>query len=297
MEWLLFALVGYFFYALTNIISKNVVTKHISNIILYAFFVAMTGLIPLVLIPIYGLIIPDISILVISFIAGMLWVYALLPFYKALQNEEVSRLIPIWRFGPFFVLIFSFVLISEVLLPMDFLAFVLLLAGGILISMRKVSATFRLSKGFYLMLLSSIMFSLAHTITKFVYLNMAYTDGFVITRIGSVIAGLTLLCFISRKSFIESFRGLSNKVKFSLASYALFQFAGLALVNLAMSMGPVSLVTSVGGFQTLAVLIIAAIISIKFPYILREELDKRTVLQKIIAIILLLVGSSIIILS
>ncbi len=296
MEWLLFAMTGYFFYALTNIISKTVVTKHIRNIFIYTVIVSFFGLIPLCLIPFYGLTVPELPQLIISLVAGMLWIYALLPFYKALQIEEMSRVVPIWRFVPFFVLIFSFIFIGERLFPYDIAAFALLFLGGILISVKKLKENLTISKAFYWMLLSAFLFGITHTMEKYVFMNQSYLDGFILIRLGGFLAGVSILVLTGQRGdFFNSWRTINTKIKYAILGYGFLQFVGIAFINFAMSLGPVSLVTATGGFQTFFVLILAIILSHKLPHILKEEISKGIISQKIIAILLLILGAGIII--
>ncbi len=296
MEWIFFAMLGYFFYALTNFVSKTVVTKHIDNVFIYTVIVSCFGLIPLALIPFYGLSLPDLPMLIFSLIAGMFWIFGLPPFYKALQIEETSRVVPVWRFVPFFVLIFSFIFIGERLFPYDLLAFVLLLIGGILISIKKIGSTFKISKALYYMLLSVLLFAISHTMTKFVYMNMAYIDGFVITRFGGFLAGILILILGGHGGkVVKSWSKLNKKIRYIILGYGFLQFLGIASIDFAMTTGPISLITASGGFQAFFVLIIAIILSHRYTHILKEEISKGIISQKIIAILLLILGAGIII--
>ena len=171
MEWLIFAILAYLLWTSCNLISKVLLTKHIKNIFVYAIFMGFIGLLPLLLIPFKGLTIPNIWLLILSLVTGMLYIYALMPYFKALSIEEVSRVIPLWRFKPLFVLTFSFVFIGERLGFYELIAFFLLLFGGFLISVKKIKDSFKISKAFYFMLFSSFLFGIYHTLTKFVYLN------------------------------------------------------------------------------------------------------------------------------
>ena len=58
----------------------------------------------------------------------------------------------------------------------------------------------------------------------------------------------------------------------------------------ALKLAPVSSVTVVGSVQSVFVLAMAAVLSFKFPKILKEELNKKVILQKSIAMILMVIG-------
>lgn len=298
MDWLLFAIAGYFFYALTNIISKVMVTNHIRDIYVYTFIASLFGLIPLILIPVFGFTVPGVSYIIIALISGMLWLYSLVPYFKALKIDEVSRVIPIWRFNPFFVLMISFVLLGEVLGPYDLLAFFLLMGGGILVSMKRVGDGFHISRAFYLTVFSAFMLGASHAVSKLVYNNVPYIEGFVLIRLGSVIAGITILLLPGcARKLAGTWKGIGSNVKLSLLLLATIQFTAIAIINYAITRGPVSLVTAAGGFQSLFVLILASLLSFKLPHLLTEEVRSGVIVQKVFAIVLLVFGSAIVILS
>jgi hypothetical protein len=70
-----------------------------------------------------------------------------------------------------------------------------------------------------------------------------------------------------------------------LAVVALFIF------TIAVSLGPVTLVNSLGALQPLFVLAIAVVFSNFFPHILKEEVDRHTIALKLVAIALMIIGT------
>ena len=71
----------------------------------------------------------------------------------------------------------------------------------------------------------------------------------------------------------------------SLTVIALFFF------TIAVSLGPVTLVNSVGALQPLFVLMIAVLFSHFWPHIMKEEIDRHTVALKVVAIVLMIAGT------
>jgi len=101
---------------------------------------------------------------------------------------------------------------------------------------------------------------------------------------------ITIFSRTARKNAIDDLKKLDKK-KISLIYVAeIFGMGGMAFFYLALQRGPVSLVALVGGTQCLFVLVFVTLISILFPKILKEEIDKKTIIIKIISIILMLVG-------
>lgn len=297
MKWLIFALLAYLFWAVCNIIGKVLLTKHVRNSLVYVIFVGIAGLLPLLSIPFKSLVIPPAQFLITTLITGMLYIYALIPYFQALSIEEVSRVIPLWRFTPLFVLIFSIGFVGEQLGFYEIIAFFLLLFGGILISVKRLKETFKLSKALYFMMFSSFLLGIYHTLTKFVYLNLSYYDGFILIRFGSFIGALSILVIKKyRISLIEIFSSINAKIKGIILCCELLNLICLALFNFAVSIGSVSLISASAAIQSIFVLLLASMLSVKSPQILKEEMSTKIVLQKLIAIILIVMGAGIIIL-
>ena len=67
-------------------------------------------------------------------------------------------------------------------------------------------------------------------------------------------------------------------------------FLGNIIVALCLTLAPVSLVLSVGCLQSLFVFIISIFISIFFPKINKEEMSKKYIGYKILAIVIIVYG-------
>ena len=102
-----------------------------------------------------------------------------------------------------------------------------------------------------------------------------------------------LIFIVSKKARESTKQDLKdiNKKKISLIYLVeILGITGIAFSYMAMQRGPVSLVVLVEGIQPLFVFILALFLTIQFPKILKEEINKKTIIIKIISIILMLVG-------
>lgn len=298
MEWIIYAILAYLFWTNCNIISKVILTKYVKNIFVFAILIGFIGLIPIILIPFKGLNFPGLNLFLISLITGALYIYALTPYFKALSIEEVSRIIPLWRFTPIFVLVFATIFIGENLSLIEIIAFSLLMGGGFLISIKKFTKSFKVSNAFYLMIFSSLLFGIYHTLTKYVYLNQPFYDGFIFIRIGSFLGSASLLLLKKyRIALVQTWYSISRKVKGTIIAYELSNFIGLVLFNYAVSITSVSIISATTGFQSIFVFIAALVISKKYPKILKEETTTKVIVQKILSILLILVGVALILMQ
>ena len=65
---------------------------------------------------------------------------------------------------------------------------------------------------------------------------------------------------------------------------------GIMLNIKSLSLGPVSLVFSMEGLQVIYVFIMALLLSLFFPKIIKEEIDKKNIILKTSALIIILAG-------
>jgi len=297
MNWLFFALIGHTFWTLCILLNKVLITKYFNNILVYATFVGLISFLPLLIIPLKPITIPNFSLLIIAVFTGMIYLYALLPYLKALAIEEVSRVAPLWRFSPLFTFIFALIFLGEQLTYYQLMAFFLLLWGGFLLSIRRIKDTLKISHAFYLMLLTTFLFAIYNTMAKYVYEHLDYYDGFLLIRLGTVCSGLILLSIKRlRTQALAIFSQMPILIKGIALIYALLNIMGHVFLNFAISIAPVSLVAASAGFQPIMILLVTWLLSTFYPNILQENLTGKVLMQKLVAILLLIIGATIIIL-
>ncbi|MBD3310251.1 EamA family transporter [Candidatus Woesearchaeota archaeon] len=292
MNWVLLALLSYAIWAVCNILAKVIRDRHIRSSFSYTVLVGFIGLVSLAVIPFTKFSIPPPGYLILAIITGMLYFLAILPFLKALSMEEVSRVIPLWQMKPVFVLVLAWVLIGERLAAWDYAGFALILAGGMIIQTRTFKGLLRPGKAFYLMLFSSIVFAIIYTLVKYLYLHIPYAEGFVFTRIGTFLASVLALAFFSkqRKKFTKTVREVRARSGMILLSTEILNIIAVGISYYAITLGPISIISVFEGFQPAFVLLYAIILSVWFPEMLREHIDRKTLLTKIAAIALMTTG-------
>lgn len=110
-------------------------------------------------------------------------------------------------------------------------------------------------------------------------------------QIGLLLVGISL---INIKGFRNDFLKLiKNKGKMFLSLNITNEVLNLIanlMVNFAVLTIPLALANTLMGFQGAFVFIIGVIGTLLFPKIIKEDLDKRSVIQKIFCIILAIVG-------
>ena len=291
MNWLIISIFAYFLNAIAGLIDKILLKKSIPEPVVYTFYVGVLSLAALVLIP-WGFQYPGLNLLLISLLAGLIFILALWLLYILLKKEEISRIIPlVGGFSSVFVFLSAHLFSLEKLSSKQILAFIIILIGGFLISLKKGPIKFLSKKIFFLGLLNSSLFALFYILSKFVYLNHPFISSFVWLRIGGGL-GVLILFFIPRNR--EKILAVIKKPNIGAGKIFLFGQGCGALsflfVNYAISLGSVSLVNALQGTQYGFLFLMAIIFSKRFPHLLEEKLTTKIVFQKAISIVLIGLG-------
>lgn len=294
MSWIVFAIAATAFYAVSNYIDKFLIEKRVRDYfvltILGGIIVSVFGTAIILFrhLPIFS---PSQTILIL--LAGISMELALLPYYKAISLDDVSRVVPTFQIIPIFVFALSYIFIGEKLTSPQFLGFWLVLIGAYLLSLKKLGKEiFALRKSVPWIILASIMWAVPSVIFRFITIEINFWDALGYEFIGAAL-GILLLLLIPRirARFINEARNIKKSVWGILVSNEFVYLVGRMLGFYAIAIAPaVSLAAALNGFQPLVVLIYGVILSIWFPNIIKEDIKKSTIFVKIIAIAIIFAG-------
>jgi len=323
--WLTIVIIAQFINAIVFLCDKYLLGGgRIGKPAVYAFYVGILGIFALVLIPFGGLVFPGVNQLLIDLLAGAVYILACLIFYQTLKQNEASRVVPVvGSFIAVFTLILSALFLGEQLTPKFISAFSLLLVGSILISIRlnirinaekvridadNISVNQRSNPrksassqcNFLLTVLASFIFSVFYILTKYIYLHQPFISGFIWSRFGGVIAALILLTLpaVHRTIFKSPIKILSQgqpslswrkSTPVLFLSNQLMSGINFILINWAVSLASVALVSALQGVQYVFIFLISLFLA-RYPRVLTEEISRSIIIQKIIAILLIGIG-------
>ncbi|MFC1789708.1 hypothetical protein ACFLYY_01890 [Patescibacteria group bacterium] len=300
MSWLLVTILAYFVLAIVVLVDKYLLTSSIQNPKVYAFYVGFLFGLAVILIPFIGFFVPSNSQIILSLLAGATFVMALYWLYKGLNLFEASRiipaiggLVPLFTFGLIYIISGG----QEKLSLFGFLAFILLVSGSFLINFEKEKPI--TSKSLKLSLITAFLFSLSFVLIKYVYLAQPFWNGFIWRSIGGF---LTAACFFIifpeiKKEIFKKREKSSLKTSIIFLSNQAMGSVGTILQNWAIALAPlafVAIINALQGIQYAFLLIITVFLSLKFPQILKEEISKNVIFQKIFSI--LIIGAGLILL-
>lgn len=292
MNWFLFAIGGYFLHAVVGVIDKFLLGQRpVTKPPVYTFYIGLLSIFALVLAP-FGLSWPGLTQFFVALIAGVLFLLGLLYLFEALDINEASRVFPVvGGLTPILILILSFIFLGERLKWLQIISFFLLVLGSVLITSKIGKEKKNLVRGVGFISLAILLGGGSLVLTKYVYINQGFISGFIWTRVGSFLTAVLFLTLPNlRQSIFEAGRQTKSGLSLLLVSGKAIAGGASVLINFAISLGSVSLVNASQGIQYTFLLILAVILSKKFPQVLEEKISQWILLQKILAILLIGIG-------
>ncbi len=299
MFWLLLTLLAYFLNAIAMVIDKTLLKRDIKNPFVYTFYIAALGAVLMVLaVPIayflsLELIWPGWSQFWISMLAGGTFSIGLFLLFIALRKSDATRLTPIvGGLTPVFVLILAYFFLNESLLTKQIIAFILIIAGTFLVSLEVTKGDVRFRKILLLALPAALFFGLSYVLTKDVYNHQPFVSGFVWTRLGAfLVVLLPMILPANRHDLLHP--GGHKGIQKAKGRFLFGQACGgssAVLIQYAISIASVTLVQALQGTQYVFVFLMVLITTFYFPKFLKEKISPSIIVQKTVAILLIVLG-------
>ena len=225
-------------------------------------------------------------------LAGASFTYGTLFLYRALKKHETSRVIPVVGGAtPIFSFLISFIFLPEQLTASQLIAFVVLVAGTVLITypFHPGHATHHIKPRMIgEMLLAAFLFACWGILSKRVFMETNFINGVIWVRIGAAAAGLLLLLGSTlRKEIAHGGKKLNVRMGGAIiGNKTLGAVAGLLLLY-AIANGNPTLVQALQGVQFVFLLGLVVALSHWLPRIFKEDLRPGLIAQKLISSIII----------
>jgi drug/metabolite transporter (DMT)-like permease len=288
--WLPLAVGAYLLLAVNGVADKFLLSKAVRHPIAYAFYTGITGPLVWVLAP-FGLKLLSLPDLLVAILGGACFPVALYFFDKAIQQTSISRILPIeGGLVPIFTLVLAYLILGERLSGSHFIAFLLLVCGAVLISFRREHGLWH-PVALGNATIAAFLFAMSFVLTKYIYGHSNFVSGLIWTRLGFFAASLSFLLVPLWRGYIfEAPKKVSNPNKLLYYGTRLTGMAAGFMQNYAIAIGSVTLVNAMQGTQYVFLLILTSILSLRFPQVLKEQINRQILVQKILAIIIVSVG-------
>lgn len=291
--WVLYSLLASISIAVVTVIDKSVLSNWMADargsFFVFSVIEVLSGVIALLILGVPRL--PPM-LLAISLASGAALSFSTLCYFRAIQVEEVSRIVPLYSLSPLFVAVFAALFLGEVFPPAKYLGVLLIVCGALLLSLKRLRG-FRFGKGMAWMLLSILLVSMGAVASKYVLDTVDPWTLFAYGKLGTFFAGAPFFAS-GYRAFVSAFRKHGSRVViFTGLSEGITSITTIFFLY-AGSTGYITLVNALVGTQPFFLLLFTAILTRYWPKVIHEELDGRLLARKLVAIALLFAGAWII---
>jgi len=304
MTWLLFAILGHLANGVAFIIDKILLSSAFKRSATYAGLVGLLSFVVVVAAPWVERWPTGLAAL-IALASGATFVFALWAFFAALARAEASRVVPIvGSLIPILTLIGTSLFLHERLTATQLAGFALLVIATMVLSSGGGSSRPPRS-AIFLALTCAILFAIASVTGKYAYDTAGFLPAFLTTRLAAGATALVIVTILDSTAGVELWsimrpkKGSATKKKSNAGLLAVvgqtLGAIGFLLVQLATSMGSASIVNSLQAVQYALLVIAAFALRKSAPKLLGENLEPKTVLIKIAALLLTAVGLALVI--
>jgi uncharacterized membrane protein len=228
-------------------------------------------------------------------ISALLRAFALYPMLELFRKEEVAVVIPVLYAYPIFVAILAIPILGESLTVLEWLAVLMVVAGAIMISIKKTTPDGSSKWNFKVLAILSgcaIMLALSDISAKYALDSISSENLFWMS---SICMALVFLALGLRPSSWKQLLSMA-RLKGTLAiitSNEILALTGIMLSFSAIKLGPVSLVSTVFSTRPLFVVIASFIISRLYPSFLNWQ-NPRLIYIRVLAVLMIVGGIAII---
>jgi len=301
MNWFLIALGAPFLWAIVNIADNYLVSKYSQKekertsggLVLFS---SLIGLFVAFFIWFFVSGVFNISLLdkILLLFTGGLTIIWIIFYLYSLEIEEISSIVPWFLVVPIFGYVLGYIFLGETLTLFQIIGSVIILFGSILISIDFGGERKRFKKKMvFYMVCACLAIAISGVTFKFVTIDGSFWISSFWEYFGLGIFGLLIYSFIPkyRREFHFMNRTGGKKIFLINIVSEFMSITGNLMTNFALLLAPITMVFLVSSFQP-AIVLILTIIGTKFlPHIIKENISRRALIPKIIAICIMILGS------
>ncbi|MBU1036951.1 DMT family transporter [Patescibacteria group bacterium] len=296
--WFIVAISSFFLIAVTAITDKFLLTKSRLVPVSYAFLVGFLGAIASIFLLIWE---PNFHYpkeqLFLIILAGAGFYFAIYFMYLAVVKNEISRVNPIINsLVPIFTYSLSIILVVEYLSSLKMIGAAIVIMGSYLLSQAGVKKSRLNLTAIIYIAISSLMFGAHHIFSKIIYSQTSFLNAFVWIRWFILVVALVYVSlsgnwpkiFSGRKKEPEK---VAVKTQWSVLIFG--QACGavaILLYQYAIKLGSPTLVTSLQGVQYFFLLLLAIMLTRRFPQLFKEDISAKVIGKKVFYSLILFLG-------
>lgn len=298
-QWLLLAFIPPVLLALVNHLDKYLITRFVKggSIGSLILFSSLMGIPTLLLIALFNPLVfsvHPINALLLT-VNGCVFLLSILPYLYALELDEASIVSPLSQMTTVISYILGFIFLKESLQLNHFVSFLLIIIGAIGLTLEiKRGQSVRIKKNvLFMMGIASFFYALNGLIFKLISVDETFWTTAFWEYIGFALFAFVLYNFIPsyKKQFLHVLKKNRLEILTLNVLNEIFAITAKTCLHLATLMAPLALVYLVtDGFQPFFVLAFGIIITVFFPKIAQENIDRASLAQKFISIFIMGIG-------
>lgn len=229
-------------------------------------------------------------------LAGFFHSFSGIPYYKALEIDDSTNIGIFIQLSPVLYLIFGWFLLGEAFSPLQLLAFIIILAGPLLIvfSSRKRSRKIKMRAVFY-----AAIYVLIDVIGNIIFVKENLSGINFLTEIAIVFLGKgigNLIIVYCRPKWRKRYKNVVKSSKKKVYRPMLFNFATTVIKDFAyrgaLTTAPAVAIASVASdsAEPIVIFFMGLLLTLIWPKFGREKLQKKVILVHFIATILVVIG-------
>lgn len=295
--WFIISLIAFFLLALAAVIDKFLLSQTRIIPVSFAFYISLGGILGSVLLLFEPYFYFPRDQLLVLILGGFSLFFGLYFMFLAVAKSEISKSNPlIVSFTPIAVFLLSLLFGLGLVTFQRIVGIFLIISGGYLLSQVGVPKTRLTKKVWRFIILSSLLIGASNVFSKIAYDNLSFINAFVWLRWFTVLAAVLFVTLNkSWPAVLLAKKGDAGKVSLRSVVWVLVlgQAAGslgVILLQYAIKLGNVILVTALNGVQFFFVIILVYFFSKVYPRVLKENIAHKFVFQKVLWSSILFIG-------
>jgi drug/metabolite transporter (DMT)-like permease len=274
--------------AASVLIDKYIVTQtSITRPSVYVFYVGMVSGVALLLLP-FGIVhTPDMTTIVLSLDIGFVFIASLLFLYRALKHANATDVVAwLTAVSALTTFLCAYFFLNEQL-PQAFpFAMGLFILGMIFVGHFRFYA-----RSFIQVIVAGALFGFSALLLKILFSHTSFIDGFFWSRMGNMIAALSLLLFPSvRDHVFHITRSASAHVGGLIILNRVLNGVAFLCILYAIRVGSVSLVSSLSSLQFVFIFLLIFLLAKHVPRLYAHEFRPGHILHKVVAMCCIAAG-------
>jgi len=230
--------------------------------------------------------------LFIMLAAGILIAWATVAYFKALSVEEGSVVNMLFQMSALITLLLSFLFLKETISFKQTIGFFIVLSSTLLVSLKNEKKRFSISSVFFLMILFDTLLASSSILIKTALNSDSFWHLLPYESLGIFIGGFMIYLTLSktRIAFHKNLKTVTSRtIGIIFLNEGLF-LLGKSCTYFAFSLGPIALVNVLDNTQAFYAIILGIVLTLLFPSIFKEKIDRKNLTRKVVAALLLFLG-------